>query len=61
MGQRGNLRALAGRMSFSAFLKDERFGRFIKHRWIVDLQQTLKNVRFTKIQHTLKDERFTTE
>ena len=30
----------------------ERFGRFIKHRSIVDLQQTLKYVRFTKIQHT---------
>ena len=35
-------------------MKDERFGRIIKHRSIVDLQQTLKNVRFTKIQHTFK-------
>ena len=38
--------------TFSKRLKDERFGRFIKHRSIVDLQQTLKYVRFTKIQHT---------
>ena len=42
--------------TFSKLLKDERFGRFIKRRSIVDLQQTLKFVRFTKIQH--KDERF---
>ena len=26
----------------------------MKHRSIVDLQQTLKYVRFTKIQHTFK-------
>ena len=26
-----------------------------KHKWIVDLQQTLKYVRFTKIQHYLND------
>ena len=46
--------------TFSTLLKDERFGRFIKHRSIVDLQQTLKYVSFTKIQHRLlKDERFT--
>ena len=32
----------------------ERFGRFIKHRSIVDLQQTLKYVPFTKIQHSFK-------
>ena len=35
-------------------LKDERFGRFVKHRSIVDLQQTLKYVRFTKIQYTFE-------
>ena len=40
--------------TFSKLLKDERFGRFIKHRSIVDLQQTLKYVRFTNIQHTFK-------
>ena len=40
--------------TFSELLKDERFGRFIKHRSIVELQQALKNVRFTKIQHTFK-------
>ena len=40
--------------TFSTLLKDERFGRFIKHRSIVDLQQTLKYVRFTKIQDTFK-------
>ena len=34
-------------------MKDERFRRFIKHRSIVDLQQTVKYARFTKIQHTL--------
>ena len=39
-------------------LKDERFEGFSKHT-IVDLQQTLKYVRFTKIQTLLKDERFT--
>ena len=30
------------------------FGRCIKHRSIVDLQRTLKYVRFTKIQQTFK-------
>ena len=35
-------------------LKVECFWRFVKHRSIVDLQQTLKYVRFTKIQHTFK-------
>ena len=40
--------------TFSTLFKDERFGRFIKHRSLVDLQQTLKYVRFTKIQHTFK-------
>ena len=40
--------------TFSTLLKDERFGRFIKHRSIVDLQQTLKYVSFAKIQHTFK-------
>ena len=40
----------------STLLKDERFGRFIKHRSIVDLKQTLKYVRLTKIQHTFKRE-----
>ena len=40
--------------TFSKLLKDERFGRFIKHRSIVDLQQTLKYVSFTKIQHSFK-------
>ena len=40
--------------TFSTLFKDERFGRFIKHRSLVDLQQTLKYVRFTKMQHTFK-------
>ena len=35
-------------------LKDERFETFSKHRSKVDLQQTLKYVRFTKIEHTFK-------
>ena len=39
---------------FSTLLKDERFGRLIKHRSIVDLQQTLKYVHFTRIQDTFK-------
>ena len=40
--------------TFSKLLKDESFGRFIKHRSIVDLQQTLKFVSFTKIQHSFQ-------
>ena len=35
-------------------MKDERFGGFIKHGSLVDLQQTLTYVRFTKIQHTFE-------
>ena len=43
----GNLRSgdfffLAGEFDFSKLFKDERFGRFSKHRSIVDLQQTLE-------------------
>ena len=45
---------------FSKLLKDERFGRFSKHRSIVDLQQTLEictpDFLFSKL---LKDECFT--
>ena len=40
--------------TFSTLLKDERFGRFIKHRSIAYLQQTPKYARFTKIQRTFK-------
>ena len=38
----------------------ERFGRFIKHRSIVDLQQTLKYMyALRRFSTVLKDERFT--
>ena len=53
-GLHNSVDLLCGTLRPPKRLKDERFERFSKHRSIVDLQQTLKYVRFTKIQHTFK-------